>query len=93
MPAPGVGVELLNDAGCAADPPAARQRSGAAVLPPLPVGLCADAGARHGREEEHDDDEEEEEAEAEEDAEPEHPTLRWVVDARVGCAKGNGIWN
>ena len=57
----------------------------------IELGPCADAGACHGGEEEDDDDEEEEEAEAEEDAEPEHPTLGGVVDARVDRAQGSRV--
>ena len=95
VPAPGVRVELLDDAGAAAavHPSAAAQRSAAAAtdLSALLVGLCADAGTRYGREEEDDDDEEEEEAEAEEDAEPEHPALCGIVDARMGWAQWNRI--
>ena len=53
--------------------------------------LVPDAGACDGGEEEDDDDEEDEEAESEEDAEPEHPTLRRVVDARAGRAERDRV--
>ena len=55
------------------------------------LSVVPDAGACDGGEEEDDDDEEDEEAEAEEDAEPEHPTLRRVVDARARRAQRDRV--